>query len=814
MSALSRVTTRSILWGLPLVYLSIVVAFYLRTYDSAQVKITLTQMGITALLGLWLMEKLEERRLSLSAEYLSIYAPFVALLVSGVVSFAVQATYKWVNLDEFLRRMLYMSVALIVFDKVRSLEAVERVIKFLLWGLFLSTFYGLIQFLDSRYFPKNPDIGIDIFIWRQAFGGRIFSTFGNPNFFGDYMVIMTPVILSWAMAKKSLASWCLLALTWFNTAFTETKGAWLGVGVIASVWVILYSLCIPIPFVEYLKRKIWSILTVTAAAVIFLLMLTPGINHKSMPFRVYTWLSTWEMIREHPVLGTGIGSFKIIYSAYRRPTIFHIEGKHNTETDHAENEHIEVIFDEGVVGFGIYIWLIFVVSYLSYSALKRWRARDKVDVRAYYLLGVWCGWMGTLIHNNFDVSIRFVSSGIFTGLLPALAAGLALSDRTWKPIAAAAPAAAAHFQENSWRKIPLYILKFFGVVSLAVLSYKVFGEFFEIQQKMLASNHPGDQLMVLLAWCFFVALMGLGIMAYCYALAKTKSLLACLIVPLLVYPMYFFWGWFRADVHHNVAIVHSKQRQWDQAISNYRQVVKKNPGFIMAYYFLGNVFNDRWDMELKNKPDWGDPPGVSRRDFDRAIEIYEHIRQHLAPNYVQMHHHVGNLFLKRAEWGIGHSESPEVIRGFYEEAVRRYRLYQGIDPVYADNYYRLAFALVRLGRFQEAQEELKKRIMAFQCVDLSGSSSAMALTNRDEWSGHMHNDAEAYLNLGKTYLMAGSYHKAVATYTGYLKQLDPNHHQIRAELHALMQNKQSLMEKFRSADPGARTGFPVGIRNR
>ena len=38
---------------------------------------------------------------------------------------------------------------------------------------------------------------------------------------------------------------------------------------------------------------------------------------------------------------SGVGAFPPLYPAFRRPAIFHIEGKHNTETDHAEDEYLE-----------------------------------------------------------------------------------------------------------------------------------------------------------------------------------------------------------------------------------------------------------------------------------------------------------------------------------------------------------------------------------------------------------------------------------------------------------------------------------------
>ncbi len=72
----------------------------------------------------------------------------------------------------------------------------------------------------------------------------------------------------------------------------------------------------------------------------------------SVSFRVATWLSSWELIESHPFVGNGVGGFKVLYPAFRRPIIFHIEGKHNTETDHSENEFIEQWLDNGIIGFG------------------------------------------------------------------------------------------------------------------------------------------------------------------------------------------------------------------------------------------------------------------------------------------------------------------------------------------------------------------------------------------------------------------------------------------------------------------------------
>ncbi|PJB53468.1 MAG: hypothetical protein CO099_06995, partial [Bdellovibrio sp. CG_4_9_14_3_um_filter_39_7] len=164
-----------------------------------------------------------------------------------------------------------------------------------------------------------------------------------------------------------------------------------------------------------------GLLVIAVITVIGVVKYAQRTSSTSVPFRVATWLSTWEMIETHPLIGTGAGVFKVIYPAFRRPIIFHLEGKHNTETDHAENEHLEQVMDNGVIGAGFFYWIIAFVSFIAIKALKF----NTEDVKgkgpapvAYDILGYQTAFLGMLIHNFTDVSMRFVSSGVYLGLLP------------------------------------------------------------------------------------------------------------------------------------------------------------------------------------------------------------------------------------------------------------------------------------------------------------------------------------------------------------------------------------------------------------
>jgi tetratricopeptide (TPR) repeat protein len=124
-------------------------------------------------------------------------------------------------------------------------------------------------------------------------------------------------------------------------------------------------------------------------------------------------------------LGTGIGTFYLTYPSFRRPEIFFIEGAHNTETDHCENEYLEVFYDEGMIGIGIFLALLALFLTLGLKNLAYFRRRNLNDGTAAYIqLGVLSALVAQLGHNLVCVSLRFVSSGVMLWMLIGITAAI------------------------------------------------------------------------------------------------------------------------------------------------------------------------------------------------------------------------------------------------------------------------------------------------------------------------------------------------------------------------------------------------------
>lgn len=763
---------KAIWWWLPVLYLLISDAFYLRTYDSAQVKITLLQMGGFALVGLWVSLLVLEGRKAFRKEDFVFLAPFFAYLIYVIFSFC-HAPYKGASVDDLVRYVLYMSVSLIVLREFNE-SAINRLTRVLIVTAYIAVLYGFVQFLDTRFFPrKEIGPGIDPFIWRWAFGPRIFSTYGNPNFFGNFLVLILPVVVTQYLKNRSVYLLPLIFLDLLCLYGTDTKGAWIGFGISSCVFAAIY-----IYFFTQLDRKkllkIFSALAVAALVTVALVLNYALKSPTSVPFRVATWISTWEMVETHPLIGVGVGSFKVVYPTFRRPIIFHLEGKHNTETDHAEQEHLEQWMDNGLIGFGIYLWLIIFVTTVGLRGLSSMTEALKGSrpppPAAYDLLGYLTALLGMLFHNFTDVSMRFVSSGIFLGLLPGvivnLSRGQALWELHYKEERSEAPDTSGGV--SGFYAYSLWVLRAAAAAGVLYTVFLLLREFSGLQGPLSGYVMGGEILQWWISWLVMLAIT----LSLAYAFIKINLKGVSRAVPLvslfMLLPVYYFWGWFKGDVYHNMAIFFSKQGKWEDAISYYKRVNHFNPYFIMPYYFVGNVFNDRFNMERQYRKEWGDENDIPRTDFDRAMGAYETVRS-IAPNYVQMHHQVGTLYMKAHDYYMSQGKPKEAAE-FLDKALARLNLYQNLDPVYAPNYYRKAQIYIAKRDYPAAEREYLNNINAWKC----------------HRPGHKHETPEAYNYLGNIEYAMGKYKEAFEAY-GKALSLNPEAQPAKSQYAALKQ---------------------------
>jgi len=657
---------------IPLLISTIAVHFFLKTYDSAQIKITLLEIGGPLVLLIWIIKRINIGNFKIAAERKYVLLPAVLFLFSGIISFLL-SQFKLETFEPgLLRRISYLGVFLVTVFEFNREDDFKRILNWVLASCALVVVYGFIQIF-----------GLDWHIWKGAFAGT-FSTFGNPNFYAAWIVLVLPLVLSRLMIERKWYYAALALGILINIYYTGTKGSWVGLGVEFSIFIILSTLYL----IKGNPKKLKKVAVGMTLAI--LIVVSAGVTWfsvkriTSIRFRLFTWGATMKMISEPifvsplkaVILGHGIETFKLVYPSYRRPEIFHIEGKHNTETDHAHNEFMEVFYDEGIIGLTIFLWLMVSIFYGAFKRLSLTGMGGAQSKDEFYLVGLIAGTAGMLAHASVSVHVRFVSSGYilwtFLGLL----------------VVHSAPFKKVKEEKINQRTGPLVLLM------LAVLTAGAYNSF-----------HASRR--------------------------------------------------FLANIYHNRAIAYSKQRMWDQALLYYKKVQEYHPSFIMAYYFEGNVYNDRLSEALQKK---------NQKEielyYNKAIETYRKVRT-MYPNYVQLHFQEGMLHLKV---------------GKVEEAVKSFRKYMNIvDPVYPFTYYRLGMIYARKNDLLKAQwyfEEPPRRQPKY---------------------------VDSYLNLANIYIVQQKYVLAEQT---YLEALQTRWHKNSQKIYASLAG---LYEKWGKKEKAVQT---------
>ncbi len=404
---------RTVLRG-SLIFLAVALplAFYLRTYDSATIKIFLLQLGVLAGAAAWAYGSIGEGRFEVPLRSAAIILPAVLLLLWNAARFLVSdfrpaGTTGFVLQTAFLLTFILTVIAF-------SRPDLRRTVLMILGAWTVAVIYGLMQF-----------IGFDPFVWKGAFGERIFSTLGNPTLFAAYSSLCAPLALSLACDEERPLWLRVVAAALSMAAAYLLAGT--GDSIARAIFMFMLAVYAAVAW-RTLKSGARSAGLLLSAACLAMSLAPfstlPGPHKDREPeFLRETWKGTAALIADQPWLGSGPGTFWVRYPVFRRPAVILIEGWHNNQTDHPENELLEQWADGGLPAVFLWLWL--------FGALLYKGARRVFDAEAaegsIYVGGLLAATAGSVLFMLLSVSSRFAAPGwlmFFTaGLLGAGATG-------------------------------------------------------------------------------------------------------------------------------------------------------------------------------------------------------------------------------------------------------------------------------------------------------------------------------------------------------------------------------------------------------
>ncbi|MEK6281525.1 MAG: O-antigen ligase family protein [Acidobacteriota bacterium] len=125
--------------------------------------------------------------------------------------------------------------------------------------------------------------------------------------------------------------------------------------------------------------------------------------------RTHFWAVTVDIIKNHPIIGIGLGAFSVVYTGYdSRNGLFRLEQAHN--------DYLQILADGGILGAAV--GLFFVVNLFRMGFTRR---ESGDDFRRGVANGALAGCFAVLVHSFFDFTLHTTSNALLFLVLAALA---------------------------------------------------------------------------------------------------------------------------------------------------------------------------------------------------------------------------------------------------------------------------------------------------------------------------------------------------------------------------------------------------------
>lgn len=209
-------------------------------------------------------------------------------------------------------------------------------------------------------------IGILCLIFQGVSGdGRAAGFFGHPMTFAGYLCMYLPLFLIGYFdnlfgGKYRNVSGLLFVAGIAALIFNGTRGAWIAVAITSGILLLYYM---------FKNKRNLIIGTVVIALCGGILVNNDAFMHRvstitnnryqSNSERLLMWNSAWNMFKDHPVLGVGLGQYKDNYQhKYISPKA------KEPNLAHAHNNFLQMLAENGMVGFiGFISMFIYIAGY-------------------------------------------------------------------------------------------------------------------------------------------------------------------------------------------------------------------------------------------------------------------------------------------------------------------------------------------------------------------------------------------------------------------------------------------------------------------
>ena len=391
---------------------------------------------VSALLVAWAIRSAIKGEWRIRLPWLVYPAGF--LLLVGLLSMinAVNGRVVIQSLAVFLYFLLFY---LIVANAVKEKRDVTVILYALLISSFLASLYGLLQYLG---------------VMRGATGGHglgeIISTMGNRNYLGGFLAyLLFPTVILVVRLRSRILRAIAIPLISFNfgmAMLVNQTGIRIAL-IVAAIGVIIgWAIFRPVEPIR--RNRAWLIALLIVLVFTFLVEAPSGPLNSVVGLsatkgsswigrlwaanagktRAWDWWVGYEMFRDHPLLGVGLGNYKLNFIPYKAKFLATPQGKNYNfyipRAAQAHNEYVQLLAELGILGIIGLVGLIGMIAYSLWTILSR--NRDEAD--RFDLLLLTGGVITFLIHGLVSFPAHLPASSLALVTILGIATSRAYGD--------------------------------------------------------------------------------------------------------------------------------------------------------------------------------------------------------------------------------------------------------------------------------------------------------------------------------------------------------------------------------------------------
>jgi O-antigen ligase len=366
----------------------------------------LLEIGAAALFLLWGALVIRRRKVEIHWNWL--YVPLLALGVVAMAQYAFGiSVYPYLTKIELLKWASYGLLFFLATESFRTGQQRGRFVWFLLGLGFVVSLFGIIQ-----YFTFNGKI-----YWLASVpaGAGPFGPFVDRDHFAGFVELIAPLGLALLLFRSRRREQVPLLLL-----FTIVP---IGALVLSASRGGIISLVGEFALLAFLSRadrtrrkRLLGAVAIVLVGCSFIVWLGVSkaiqrfeqLSHAgiSQELRLSIYRDTWRIFLDHPVVGTGLGTFVVVYPGYAS----FYDGR---TIEHAHNDYLELLGESGLLGGLTCVAFIGLLFWRGFAGLH---STDSSFARA-IVAGSLTACTGMLIHSLVDFNLHIPSNGLLFLLL-------------------------------------------------------------------------------------------------------------------------------------------------------------------------------------------------------------------------------------------------------------------------------------------------------------------------------------------------------------------------------------------------------------